>query len=89
MSCVGVTRKQINADLWEQSGIPKELCEKYPELQEYGHYRVLNNGKYQRFSYCNEELDKSGKMVNSSQLMNSMKKSIVKEILDATLPEEK
>lgn len=86
---MGVTRKQINAELWEQSGLPKDLCEKIPQLQEYGHYRKLNDGKYQRLSYCNEELDESGNMVNSSQLMNGMTKKKVKEILDATLPEEK
>lgn len=65
--------------IWLNSGLPKEICDKNPELNSYGFYRKLNDGKYELLSYCN---------ANSERYL-SMHEEKFKEILDATLPEDK
>lgn len=65
------------AEIWLNSGLPQDLCTKYPELTNYGFYRALNDGKYELLSYCNGNAEK----------YISMQKDKFNEILDATLPE--
>jgi hypothetical protein len=48
-----VTRAEIKASSWlNNAPIPADLCEKYPELKEYGFYRRLNSGNFEFISYC-------------------------------------
>jgi hypothetical protein len=35
--------------------IPKEICDREPELKNIGVYRKLNNGKYELVSFCAPE----------------------------------
>lgn len=39
MGCV--TREQVQADIYLNSGIPADLCAKYPELKRFGMYRIV------------------------------------------------
>lgn len=36
-----VTRQQIEADVYQNDGIPASVCAKYPEIRNYGMYRVV------------------------------------------------
>jgi hypothetical protein len=50
-SCI--SRRKLNTYLWlNNSPIPKELCEREPDLKDYGFYRELNNGKYEFVTFC-------------------------------------
>jgi acid phosphatase class B len=53
-----VSRKKIEAAIWLNNFPPKELCERNPELHQYGFYRKLNNGKLEFVSICKEEAKK-------------------------------
>jgi hypothetical protein len=51
-----VSRKEIRAAIWLNNGpIPKEICEREPEVAWYGFYRRLNNGKLEFVSFCNPD----------------------------------
>lgn len=47
-----LSRKEVNAELWMESGLPADLCTRFPELMEFGHFRKLNSGKYEVVPYC-------------------------------------
>jgi hypothetical protein len=49
-SCI--TRQEISAAIWLNNGLPSELCQKEPELRNYGFYRKLNSGKIEFISFC-------------------------------------
>lgn len=53
-----ITRQEIKANLWLNSGLPSALCEQVPELKQYGMYRKLNSGKYELQAYCNPQAQK-------------------------------
>lgn len=50
-----VTRSRINAALWYGIAIPEDICEKTPEVQSYGLYRKLNDGRFEFVSICSDE----------------------------------
>lgn len=52
-SCI--SREEIDAALWNSDRIPVELCEKYPEIKDYGFFRVLNSGNEEFVSFCSNE----------------------------------
>ena len=70
------TRQEIKANMWLNSGLPKELCDKLPELKAYGMYRKLNNGTYELQAYCNPQ----------AQNYFSVHKDTLEKMLDAYLP---
>lgn len=39
MGCV--TREQVQADIYLNSGIPADVCARYPEIKKYGMYRIV------------------------------------------------
>ena len=47
------SKKEIEASIWLNDGLPLALCEQYPDLAKYGVYRQLNNGSQEFMSYCN------------------------------------
>lgn len=48
-----LTRQQVRAYTWlNNSPLPADLCEKNPELQNYGFYRRLKDGKLEFVSFC-------------------------------------
>ena len=47
-----ITRQEIDAHIWLQSGIPATVCQASPKIAKSGIYRKLNNGKYEFISYC-------------------------------------
>ena len=54
-SCV--TKKEIEAALWLNTGLPKDVCEEHAEtLKRFGAYRKLDDGTYQIVSYCKKEI---------------------------------
>lgn len=80
-SCV--TKKEINAAIWvnnfmgeKDSESIKDLCERYPEIRDYGFYRVLNTGKKEFISICNP----------SARGFVAMYKTDFQKILDQNLP---
>lgn len=47
-------RSEIEAKVWNNNfPLPQEICDKVPELQDYGFYRRLNDGKLELQSVCN------------------------------------
>lgn len=73
-----LTRTQVEATIWLETGLPMDLCERYPEIANYGHYRKLNNGKYEFISYCKKE---------SKDFVNIVKTEFYK-FLDELLPKD-
>lgn len=86
-SCL--SRKEVQAELWEQSGIPVELCDKMPELNQYGIYRKLDSGKVEFLSYCKTVQDENGKMIPAVQNYLSVSTKKFNEFLNQLLPEVK
>jgi hypothetical protein len=82
------TRKQVDAELWNQSGLPSDLCAKYPEIALYGLYRELDNSKYEFQSYCQTIPGPDGKPVSAAQSYTSIKTEKLKSFLDLLLPAE-
>lgn len=72
-----MTRQEIKAHLWENNGLPADLCASEPRLQDHGFFRRLDSGQYELLSFCKPE----------ARGMQSVTKESLKEILDATLPE--
>lgn len=53
VGCIGcVTRAEVDALAWLNNGLPKEICDREPELANYGLFRRLNDGKFEFLSYC-------------------------------------
>lgn len=73
-----VSRAEIKAEIWLQSGLPKDLCERYPDIAKSGLYRKLNSGKYEFLSYCKPQVKK----------YVSMHGDKFNEFLDETLPKK-
>jgi hypothetical protein len=88
-SCI--SRKEVLAEVWLQSGLPPELCEKYPEIKAYGQYRELNTGKFENISYCAQIPgtlpDGSQGMVNAVSTYFGFQKDKFNAILNELLPE--
>jgi len=83
-SCV--TRGQVRAEVWMQSGIPIELCHAQPDLRLYGIYRKLDSGQYEFISYCDETADEAGKLSPNVQNYIVFNAAKFYAILDQLLP---
>ena len=85
-SCVN--RAQIKAEIWLQSGLPADLCERVPELKKYGQYRELDTGKYEFLGYCTEVQDNTGKRYTVVQGYYSINGQKFDSIMDELLPKQ-
>ena len=47
-----LTRAKIDAAIWLNNGLPADLCEKEPELKDYGFYRKLDSGQLEFVAFC-------------------------------------
>ena len=53
MSCKTAIREEIDATIWlNNSPLPATICEREPELKNYGFYRRLNSGQLEFMSFC-------------------------------------
>ena len=53
VGCNTITRKQVDAAIWlNNAPIPADICEREPQLKQYGFYRKLDNGKIEFLSFC-------------------------------------
>ena len=50
-------QKEIDANVFLFDKLPKKICVQYPELQDIGLYRKLNNGNEEVVSYCDKEIE--------------------------------
>ena len=74
-SCI--TRGEVEAYTWlNNTEALAELCQKTPELKDYGFYRKLNDGKLEFISFCNP----------LAKRMISIIDSDLQKILDENLP---
>lgn len=73
-----ITRNEIKVKLWKNNGFPIDLCEKYPEILNYGFYRRLNTGKLELISFCKPE----------ARAMFSITSDDLNELLNETIPNE-
>ncbi len=83
-----VSQGEIRAEVWLNSGLPSELCTRYPEIKKYGSYRRLNDseclkrklhpGCVEFMSYCQSQYQK----------WVSMSGARFEELLKAYLPAE-
>lgn len=53
-----VSEKEIRGQLYINEGIPKELCDKYPEIKEFGVYRVISETEEELLPYCSNRIKK-------------------------------
>ena len=74
-----VTRGEIEAAIWLNNGVPKEVCDREPILRDHGFYRRLNDGKLEFVSFCDPQ----------AVDWLSMHKTDYVRLLDATLPKKK
>jgi hypothetical protein len=79
------SRKEVEAEVWLQSGIPAEICEREPELKKVGIYRKLSNGKFEVLSYCT--LTVEAPIVPAVQGYVTIHGKKFKKFLDELLPE--
>lgn len=80
MSLMGCPKRaEIRAEMWLNSGLPEDICERAPELKQFGMYRKLNTGKYEFLAYCRPE---SAKYFGISEKRFN-------ELLDELLPKGK
>lgn len=47
-----VTRQEVQADLYLNSGIPAAVCAQYPAIQRYGMYRLVACSSKPTSAYC-------------------------------------
>jgi hypothetical protein len=47
-----ITRQEVRAYTWLNNGLPADLCEREPRLQDHGFYRRLNDGRLEFISFC-------------------------------------
>jgi hypothetical protein len=73
-----VTRADIEAEAWLNSGLPSDICSLNPELREFGLYRKLDDGRYEVIPYCAPQ----------SRDYTAFRSDKLKEFLDALLPKE-
>jgi hypothetical protein len=52
-----VSRARINANLWYGLAVPQNICEKEPEIRNYGIFRKLSNGNFEFVSICSDEYE--------------------------------
>lgn len=86
-SCL--SRKEVQAEIWQNSGIPEDICKVNSGLDKYGLYRKLDSGKYEFISYCAQILDDTGKTVPAAQGYLSINSKKFNGFLDDLLPEAK
>jgi len=78
-ACKGApTRAQVDAEAWLNSGLPADLCNRFPEIKGYGLYRKLNNGKYEFISYC----------IPQARNYTAFRSDKLKNFLDEYLPKQ-
>lgn len=53
--CITLTPK-FKGDVWLHDSIPPELCMRYPDIQDFGIYRKLNDGSMEFIPYCDDEI---------------------------------
>jgi len=59
VSCKAPSRAEIQAHIFlNNSPLPQEICDREPELRNYGLYRRLNDGKFEFLSFCSVEANK-------------------------------
>lgn len=55
-ACASMTSPKFNRDVWLHEVIPTELCMRYPDIQDFGIYRVLSNGNKEYLMYCDAQI---------------------------------
>jgi hypothetical protein len=55
--CQGcISRQRLKTYLWlNNTPLPKDICEREPELKEYGFYRKLNDGTFEFVTFCGDK----------------------------------
>lgn len=80
LGCKSVSRESIEATIWlNNMPIPREICDREPDLQRRGFYRKLESGKYELVSFCKPQ----------ARDFVAMPSKDFNNILDKTLPKEK
>lgn len=81
------SRKEVDAELWLNTGLPPEVCAQHPEiLQHFGIYRVLDSGKKELVSYCAVIQGSDGNPAFAIQGYTSVNTKKLKGFLDDLLP---
>lgn len=83
------SRKEVDAELWLNTGLPADICQKYPELADagkFGIYRKLDTGKYEFISYCTEIPDGAGGQKVAVQGYTSINTQKLTSFLNDLLP---
>lgn len=47
-----LSKQEIEATIWLNNGLPVGICEKNPELYDFGFYRKLDDGDLEFISFC-------------------------------------
>lgn len=74
-----LNRAEVKAEIWLNSGLPKDVCDAHPELMEFGMYRMLDSGKFEVLPYCSA----------NAQTYYGINAQKFDAILDELLPEKK
>jgi hypothetical protein len=88
-SCI--SREEVEAEAWLQSGLPANICKEHPELGRYGLYRILNSGQTEFQSYCAQipNTDGTAGTHNAVADYTAFLTKKLQELLDKNLPKPK
>jgi len=81
-----LTRDQVQAEVWLQTGLSPTECASNPSLDTFGIYRKLNDGTYEFISYCSVNPETGKPYVQDYIDFNAQK---FQDILDKLLPTKK
>lgn len=89
------SRSTIQGAAWEESGLPRDLCEEVarirPDILKYGLYRKLDSGKVEHVNYCDQvkQPNKKGEIVEipNAQNYTSFNSATLNKWLDELAPE--
>jgi hypothetical protein len=51
-----VSQQEVRGKLYQLDRIPADLCEKFPELKEFGAYRVISETEEELLPFCSERI---------------------------------
>ena len=54
--CSCVSQQEVRGRLYQMDRIPVDLCDRYPELKEYGIYRVISDTEEELLPFCSERI---------------------------------
>lgn len=53
-----VSEQEVRGKLYQMERIPEDICVKYPEIREYGIFRVISETEEEYIPYCSNRIQR-------------------------------